>query len=83
VVAIGSVDGKARVVPGGVLAPIGREVLRLEGGLTIGNAAEVVLRLGEQGFTALAVTGDVQVQTGGRVRVGAGGEFCAAGRSGV
>lgn len=75
VVAIGSVDGKARVVPGGVLAPIGREVLRLEGGLTIGNAAEVVLRLGEQGFTALAVTGDVQVQTGGRVRVVLEGNF--------
>jgi autotransporter-associated beta strand protein len=69
VTAVGSSAGKARVVPGGIAAPIGPEVLRLAGGLTVGAEAELVLRLGEQGFTGLAVTGDVQVQAGARVRV--------------
>jgi autotransporter-associated beta strand protein len=71
----GGAGGRARLVPGGIGAPLGLEILRLEAGLTMGEESEVVFRLGQDGLTALEVAGGVQIDAGARVRVVLEGTF--------
>ncbi len=74
----GDAGGVARLVPGSVNTPETLESLKLQDGLYLGAEAEVVFRIGENGFSLLEVTGEVVLNAGARVRVLLEGSYVPA-----
>ncbi len=65
----GGPNSRARLVPGQLGVPVGKESLRLDSSVSLGANSEVVFRLAEDGFTALSA-GEIQlVAAGARFRV--------------